>query len=354
MKLIVNALISSLPSVTNVTIVCLFLILIFSILGVNFFKGKFSRCSTGEYPEIKNMVDCLAAGGEWENRDENFDNVISGTLTLIELMTTEGWVDVMDDGSDGVGPTDQPRKDVNPVSTPFFFVYMIFGSQFILNLFVGVIMDNFNKIKEKEEMGSMFVTEDQKSWIDAQRLGLSRKLLKRHDPPEGWRGKFFNIVKHPIFENSITVFIGLNTLTMALKFDGMPEEMKTFFSYLNYIFSFIFNAEMIMKLLGLGVSQYFDDSWNNFDAFVVVATDFGIILNFLNVGSSSFSTAATVIRAFRIMRIIRLVKKKKDIKLILDTLFNIIPQITNFIGLLFLLLFIYTALGINIFSTMKH
>jgi hypothetical protein len=65
-----------------------------------------------------------------------------------------------------------------------------------------------------------------------------------------------------------------------------------------------------MKLIGLGVSQYFDDSWNNFDAFVVVATDFGLILTFLDIGSSSFSAAATVIRAFRIMRIIRLVKKQ--------------------------------------------
>lgn len=123
---------------------------------------------------------------------------------------------------------------------------------------------------------------------------------------------------------------------------------------MNYVFTFIFNTEMIIKLIGLGCKQYFDDAWNKFDAFVVVATDFGLILNFLNVDGASFSTAATVIRAFRIMRIIRLVKKNKDIKLILDTLFNIIPQITNFIGLLFLLLFIYTALGINLFSTMKH
>jgi len=28
-------------------------------------------------------------------------------------------------------------------------------------------MDNFNKIKEKEEWGSLFVTEDQRAWIDA-------------------------------------------------------------------------------------------------------------------------------------------------------------------------------------------
>ena len=105
MKLIVNALISSLPSMTNVTIVCLFLLLIFAILGVNFFKGKFQRCSIEDDDSIIDMATCLAAGGDWVNRDENFDNVIYGTRTLIELMTTEGWVDVMDDGSDGVSPT---------------------------------------------------------------------------------------------------------------------------------------------------------------------------------------------------------------------------------------------------------
>lgn len=53
----------------------------------------------------------------------------------------------------------------------YFVIFMIFGSQFILNLFVGVIMDNFNKIKDKEELGSLFVTDEQRSWIDAHKLG---------------------------------------------------------------------------------------------------------------------------------------------------------------------------------------
>ena len=49
----------------------------------------------------------------------------------------------------------------------YFVIFMVLGSQFILNLFVGVIMDNFNRIKDKEEWGGLFVTEDQKTWIDA-------------------------------------------------------------------------------------------------------------------------------------------------------------------------------------------
>jgi hypothetical protein len=36
---------------------------------------------------------------------------------------------------------------------------MIIGSRFIINLFVGVVIDNFNKIKANEELGNIFVTE---------------------------------------------------------------------------------------------------------------------------------------------------------------------------------------------------
>ena len=40
----------------------------------------------------------------------------------------------------------------------YFVSFMIIGSQFIINLFVGVVIDNFNKIKEQDEMGNCFVT----------------------------------------------------------------------------------------------------------------------------------------------------------------------------------------------------
>lgn len=49
MRLVVNALLASLPSMTNVLLVCSLFILIFSIAGVNFFKGTFYSCQP-KYP----------------------------------------------------------------------------------------------------------------------------------------------------------------------------------------------------------------------------------------------------------------------------------------------------------------
>jgi hypothetical protein len=167
------------------------------------------------------------------------------------------------------------------------------------------------------------------------------------DPPEGWRNRFFKLVNHNIFEGTITFFIAFNTVVMAAKVEGMPGHIDEFLDNLNYMFALIFNLEMFLKLIGLG-SAYFNVAWNIFDMTVVIGTDLGIILETFTSGSG-FSTAATVVRAFRIMRIVRLVRSQENIKIILDTVVNIIPQISNFISLLFLLLFIFAALGMNVF-----
>lgn len=79
-------------------------------------------------------------------------------LSLFEMMTTEGWLTVMFAGVDSTGIDSQPKRDNKLFAILFFVGFMIVGSQFILNLFVGVVIDNFNKIKEKE-LGNIFLTE---------------------------------------------------------------------------------------------------------------------------------------------------------------------------------------------------
>jgi len=48
MKLVVMALTASLPSMTNVLLVASLFILVFSIMGVNYFKGALYRCEDAD------------------------------------------------------------------------------------------------------------------------------------------------------------------------------------------------------------------------------------------------------------------------------------------------------------------
>ena len=78
-------------------------------------------------------------------------------------------------------------------------------------------------------------------------------------------------------------------------------------------------------------------------------TDFGLLVKFAGLGDS-MGGATQVIRGFRIMRIFRLIKASIAIRLLIDTIMNILPQITNIMSLMGILLFIYAALGLNLFS----
>ena len=234
----------------------------------------------------------------------------------------------------------------------YFVCFMIIGSLFIINLFVGVIIDNFNKIKESEEIGGkgLLITPSQKKWIEIQHIMLRLSLRFKPPPPKNqWRKKVYNLVNHQYFEIFIMICILLNTLVMSMRYARMSKTYETTLESINYVFSAIFNLELILKLIGIGC-HYFHNSWNRFDFMIVLGTDIGFILNIF-IGFN-ISTAASIVRAFRILRIFRLMKSFG--KVILDAVVYIIPQITNIMSLIFLLLFIYSALGINLFSTAMY
>ncbi|XP_075173393.1 sodium channel protein type 2 subunit alpha-like isoform X1 [Anomaloglossus baeobatrachus] len=158
MRVVVNALVGAIPSIMNVLLVCLIFWLIFSIMGVNLFAGKYYHCTnttTNEnFPiyEVNNRTDCTDLGNKtavWQNVKVNFDNVGAGYLALLQVATFKGWTPIMYAAVDARGKDLQPKHENNYYMYLYFVVFIIFGSFFTLNLFIGVIIDNFNQQKRK-------------------------------------------------------------------------------------------------------------------------------------------------------------------------------------------------------------
>ena len=92
-QVVVNALIQAIPSIFNVLLVCLVFWLIFSIMGVNLFMGRFKYCVDGDkmivhYNIVSTRNDCIAQNFSWINPKINFDNVPSGYLALFQVVST--------------------------------------------------------------------------------------------------------------------------------------------------------------------------------------------------------------------------------------------------------------------------
>ena len=89
----------------------------------------------------------------WKSQDMNFDNVFNAMQTMFEMSTTEGWTAVMYMGVDARYPDLAPKRDNTPALAFFFLAFMIVANFFILNLFIGIILDNFAQISEESGDG---------------------------------------------------------------------------------------------------------------------------------------------------------------------------------------------------------
>ncbi|XP_048512260.1 sodium channel protein para isoform X30 [Athalia rosae] len=359
MRVVVNALVQAIPSIFNVLLVCLIFWLIFAIMGVQLFAGKYFKCvdankTTLSHEIIPDRNACIAENYTWENSPMNFDHVGKAYLCLFQVATFKGWIQIMNDAIDSRDVNKQPIRETNIYMYLYFVFFIIFGSFFTLNLFIGVIIDNFNEQKKKAG-GSleMFMTEDQKKYYNAMKKMGSKKPLKAIPRPR-WRPQaiVFEIVTDKKFDMIIMLFIGLNMLTMTLDHYQQSKTFSDVLDYLNMIFIVIFTSECLMKIFALRY-HYFKEPWNLFDFVVVILSILGLVLSDIIEKYFVSPTLLRVVRVAKVGRVLRLVKGAKGIRTLLFALAMSLPALFNICLLLFLVMFIFAIFGMSFFMHVK-
>ncbi|CAL4063472.1 unnamed protein product, partial [Meganyctiphanes norvegica] len=369
MKIVVNALMYAIPSIFNVLLVCLVFWLIFSIMGVQMFGGKFYKCidpvtrervptkaDDNDTVTVTTHAECITKNLSWINSKINFDHVGYAYLALFQVATFEGWMEVMEDAVDVSGVGKQPEREANLYAYVYFVIFIVCGSFFTLNLFIGVIIDNFNALKKKYEGGvlEMFLTDSQKNYYTAmKKLGRKKpqKVIRR--PKNHYHAIFYDIAVSRRFEISIFVLIFLNMVSMAIEHHHQSRTVLFTLEVLNALFTTIFGLEATVKIIGLR-HHYFTVPWNLFDFILVFASIMGIVLQDVLTNFPISPTLLRVVRVFRIGRILRLIKAAKGIRKLLFALIVSLPALFNIGALLFLITFIYAIIGMAVFGHVQR
>ncbi|KAF7476438.1 hypothetical protein GHT09_012407 [Marmota monax] len=360
MKVVVNALIGAIPAILNVLLVCLIFWLIFCILGVNFFSGHFGRCIRGKdkskyLPNVENRSQCNECNETWVNLEVNFDNVGIAYLALLQVATYKGWLDIMEAAVDSRGEEKQPAFEAKPLMYLYFVVFIIFGSFFTLNLFIGVIIDNFNQQQKKISGQDIFMTEEQKKYYSAmKKLGTKKPQKPIPRPLNKCQGLVFDLVTHQVFDIFIMSLIVLNMVGMMAESYEQSEGVTVTFDNINIAFVIIFTIECLIKIFALR-QYYFTNGWNLFDCVVVVLSIISTMVSALeNQEHIPFPpTLFRIVRLARIGRILRLVRAARGIRTLLFALMMSLPSLFNIGLLLFLVMFIYAILGMKFFSEVR-
>ncbi|XP_031748744.1 sodium channel protein type 2 subunit alpha isoform X3 [Xenopus tropicalis] len=363
-RVVVNALVGAIPSIMNVLLVCLIFWLIFSIMGVNMFSGKYGYCVNYtddvvfDYTIVNNRSQCMDLISEnktarWKNVKVNFDNVGFGYLALLQVATFKGWMEIMYAAVDSRKQEEQPKYEDNLYMYLYFVIFIIFGSFFTLNLFIGVIIDNFNQQKKKFGGQDIFMTEEQKKYYNAMKKLGSKKPQKPVPRPDNkFQGAVFDFVSKQPFDIAIMILICLNMVTMMIETDDQSIETENNLYWINAVFIVLFTGECVLKLISLR-HYYFTIGWNIFDFVVVILSIVGMFLADLIEKYFVSPTLFRVIRLARIGRILRLIKGAKGIRTLLFALMMSLPALFNIGLLLFLVMFIYAIFGMSNFAYVK-
>ncbi|XP_062859150.1 voltage-dependent T-type calcium channel subunit alpha-1G [Trichomycterus rosablanca] len=367
LKLVVETLMSSLKPIGNIVVICCAFFIIFGILGVQLFKGKFYVCQGEDIRNVTNKSDCLLAKYKWVRHKYNFDNLGQALMSLFVLASKDGWVDIMYDGLDAVGVNQQPIMNYNPWMLLYFISFLLIVAFFVLNMFVGVVVENFHKCRQHQEAEEAKRREEKR---------LKRMEKKRRNMLTGvsWsspEGSFAEAQCKPYYSDYsptrllihkmctshyldlfITIVIGLNVITMSMEHYHQPKVLDEALKICNYIFTIIFVLESVLKFVAFGFRRFFKDRWNQLDLAIVLLSIMGITLEEIEVNASLpiNPTIIRIMRVLRIARVLKLLKMAVGMRALLDTVMQALPQVGN-LGLLFMLLFfIFAALGVELFG----
>uniref|UniRef100_A0A4X2LNW4 Sodium channel protein n=1 Tax=Vombatus ursinus TaxID=29139 RepID=A0A4X2LNW4_VOMUR len=368
-RVVVTTLVRAIPSILKVLLVCLTFWLIFSIIGVNLFAGKFSEfvntTSILSFLEtsVQNKSECemlmntskdvilgnINGDVQWENAKVNFDNVGNGYLSLFQIATFKGWLNIMYSAVDSSDVDSQPKYENKPYMYLYFVSFIIFGVFFPFVLFIGVIIDYF-KQQKKIRGESIFMTEGQKKSYNSMKKLRYKKPIPR--PGNKFQGYVFDLVTKDAFEITILVLICLNMMIIMVETDTESAYKSGILYQINLVFIGLFAGECVLKLIGLR-HHYFTVGWNIFD-FVVVHISIAVILltelthtYFLTYGQMQ------VIRLIRCGRVLNFIKRTKGIGTLLSAMMLSLPALLNIVLLLFLVMIIYAIIGMSQFAYVK-
>ena len=364
LKMVVNSLFRSAPIISNVLVLLIMFWLVFGILGLQLFGGKLYFCDD---PLVVSRDDCV--GTTWtECADEvsgicvsglqervwaapsgwGFDTMPQAVLTLFEVSTLEMWLDIMFWSIDARGVGKQPFENYDQSVAVFFVLFISFGSFFLLEMFVGAIVTSYNMLQEESE-GGAFQSERQKQ-------AVAKMVLRKKDDvfeaTYGFQEPLHKVmVENKLVDTLVTGCIVLNVFVMALYFYDMSAEYEGTLDLFNDIFTFIFAAEMILRMAALLPGRYFKSGANTYDCFVVCVTMGEFIYK---AAAGGEIPGAAVLRVFRIARLFKLMSRIKSLMDLVITISTAIPTLVNVGSVLFLAYFIFAVLGMHLFGTVKR
>ncbi|XP_016527366.1 calcium channel, voltage-dependent, L type, alpha 1D subunit, a isoform X11 [Poecilia formosa] len=359
---LVASLLNSMKSIASLLLLLFLFIIIFSLLGMQVFGGKFNFDET-------------------QTKRSTFDNFPQALLTVFQILTGEDWNAVMYDGIQAYGGPSSSGM----VVCFYFIILFICGNYILLNVFLAIAVDNLadaeslntdegdkkedkkddekDEKEEEEEDNDENGGDEEDPEVPSGPRPVIADLVKKEKIipiPEGSAFFIFSstnpvrvfchqLINHHIFTNLILVFIMLSSVSLAAE-----DPIRNFsarnivLGYADYVFTSMFTFEIVLKMTTYGAflhkGAFCRNYFNLLDLLVV-----GVSLVSFGIQSSAISVVK-ILRVLRVLRPLRAINRAKGLKHVVQCVFVAIRTIGNIMIVTTLLQFMFACIGVQLFK----
>ena len=168
------------------------------------------------------------------------------------------------------------------------------------------------------------------------------------------RVKCLSVTEHKLFDSVILFFIALNCVTLAMERPKIsPTSLeREFLIIANYLFTFVFAVEMLLKVIANGLfygsDAYFKSGWNIMDGTLVGVSLLDLFLSFIAQRSPRIFGMLRVFRLLRSLRPLRVINRAPGLKLVVQTLLSSLRPIGNIVLICCTFFIIFGILGVQV------
>ncbi|KAF2221125.1 Ion transport protein-domain-containing protein, partial [Elsinoe ampelina] len=269
--------------VLSAMFVSISLLIPFAIYGLNLFNGQMQSCNDGG-ANIYNLTDCvgeyMASPNGWNvlaprvvsNSYYSFDDFGDSLFILFQIVSQEGWIDVMWSGQSITGIFTQPAAFASQGNAVFFVIFNLLGAVFVLTLFVSVFMRNYT-----EQTGVAFLTTEQRSWLEL------RKLLRQISPSkrpsskkqrESWQEWCYkrSIKKNGRWQRTITALLVGHVILLCLEWYPDGTQWLRIRDYIFLGMTCVYMVNIGIRIIGLSWARFRKSAWDMYSVVAVSGT----------------------------------------------------------------------------------
>nr|GAT59750.1 predicted protein [Mycena chlorophos] len=338
----------------------------YAVWGLNIFNGQMNECNDGNVNGLDtctNEYSNSAVGNNnaftfvvprvWDNPAPStvfsFDSFRASLLILFEIVSLEGWVDVMNVATSITGTNQQPQTNNMQINSIFFLIYNLLGAVVILTLFVSIIIGNFSS-----KTGTAFLTAAQREWIDLQKLFKRQRPSKRPRARPTWGPRAWcydrAVNKDGWWAQGMSVVFVLHILTLMSQTFSTQSVVDQLRNDLFLASTSIYILDVLVRLFGLGWKSFRANGWNVFD--ILIAGGSFITTLIVRFGTIGFAVQQLQ-KLFLVCIAFKLVERTNSLNKLFKTAVASLPSILSLLGLWFILFLFFSILFLEVFSLTK-